>query len=55
MPEFYRRYLMGQSVGRTAIVNYTHLNEIRQRFEEAVERQFQSLVDVVARRTSELR
>lgn len=55
MPEFYRRYLMGQSVGRTAIVNYTHLNEICQRFQEAVERQFQPLVDAVVRRTSELR
>ena len=47
MPEHYRKYLMGQSPGRAAIVTYTHLNEIRQRYEEAVLRQIQPLVDVI--------
>ena len=30
MPEHYRKFLLGQSPGRAAIVTYTHLNEIRQ-------------------------
>ena len=54
MPEFYRRYLMGHSLGTAAIVTYSHLNELRQRYEEAVERAFQPLVDAVARRSREL-
>jgi integrase len=54
MPEHYRKFLMGQSSGRAAIVTYTHLNEIRPRFEEAVQRQFQPLIDVIVRRASEL-
>ena len=47
MPEHYRKFLLGQSPGRAAIVTYTHLNEIRRRFEEAVQRQFQPLVDAI--------
>jgi integrase len=54
MPEHYRKYLMGQSPGRAAIITYTHLNQIRQRFEEAVERQFQPIVDAAVRRAAEL-
>ena len=54
VPEFYRRYLMGQSAGRAAIVTYTHLNELRERYEEAVQRKFQPLVDAVLRRTRAL-
>jgi integrase len=55
MPEHYRKFLMGQSPGRAAITSYTHLNEIRQRFEEAVGRQIQPLINAVVRRSSELR
>jgi integrase len=54
IPEHYRKFLMGQSPGRAAIVTYTHLNEIHQRFDEAVQRQFQPLVDALRRRTAEL-
>ena len=54
IPEHYRKFLMGQSPGRAAIVTYTHLNEIRQRLDEAVQRQFQPLVDALRRRTAEL-
>ena len=33
MPEHYRKFLLGQSPGRAAIVTYTHLNAIREKFE----------------------
>ena len=54
MPEHYRKFLMGQSPGRAAIVTYTHLNEIQQRFDEAVRRQFQPVIDAVVQRTQDL-
>jgi len=49
MPEHYRKFLMGQSPGRAAIVTYTHLNEIRQRFGEAVDKTLRSIVDAIQR------
>ena len=54
MPEHYRKFLLGQSPGRAAIVTYTHLNEIRQRFEETIEKSLQPLIDAIDRRTKYL-
>lgn len=54
MPEHYRKFLLGQSPGRAAIVTYTHLNEIRQRFEEAVGKHLRPLIDVIDRRSQNL-
>ena len=54
MPEHYRKYLMGHSAGRGAIVIYTHLNEVRQRYGEAVERTMQPVVGAIVRRSEEL-
>ena len=54
MPEHYRKFLMGQSPGRAAIVTYTHLNEIRQRFNDAVEKTLRPLVDAIERRSRDL-
>lgn len=54
MPEFYRRYLLGHSPGKAAVVNYTHLNRLRERYEEAVSRQFQPLVEAVVHQSQEL-
>ena len=54
MPEHYRKYLMGQSVGRAPVVTYTHLNQVRQRYEEAVERSFQPPVLAIQRRYEEI-
>ena len=54
MPEHYRKYLMGQSPGRAAIVTYTHLNEIRQRFDEAVRKTLHPVIDVIIRRAAEV-
>lgn len=54
MPEHYRKFLMGQSVGRAPVVTYTHLNEVRERYEEAVERSLQPLVLTIQRRYEEI-
>jgi hypothetical protein len=44
MPEFYRRYLLGQSPGRSALVNYTHLNDLRNQYERAVNTVYRPLL-----------
>jgi hypothetical protein len=50
MPEFYRRYLLGQSPGRSALVNYTHLNDLQQQYTRAVESIYRLLLDAVKER-----
>jgi integrase len=54
IPEFYRRYLMGHSPGKAAIVNYTHLNKVKGQFERAVHCEFGPIVDAVERRARKL-
>lgn len=54
MPEFYRRYFMGQSPGKSAVVNYTHLNQLRERYVEALQHQFQPLVEAFQLRIRQL-
>lgn len=54
MPQYYRRYLMGQAPGKDAIVTYTHLNELRERYEEAVQRTMQPILDATSQRLDEL-
>ena len=50
MPEGYRRYLMGQAQGRAPIGAYTHLNELRRHYGEAVRREWQPLLGAVRER-----
>jgi hypothetical protein len=47
MPEGYRRYLMGQSPGRAAVVAYTHLNELKRHYTDAVQREWAPLIEAV--------
>jgi integrase len=54
VPESYRRYLMGHSPGRAAIVTYTHLNKLQEHFMRAVESEFSPLVDAIHRCTAAL-
>ncbi len=54
MPEYYRKYLMGHAVSKAAISNYTHLDQLRERYEEAVEKQYQPIVKAVTQRIAEL-
>lgn len=53
MPEFYRRYLLGQSPGRSALVNYTHLNDLRHQYEQAVNKTLKPLLAVVSNAVQE--
>ena len=55
VPLFYRRYLMGQSPGQTPIVTYTHINELRQQYQLAVDRSFSPLLDAIMQRMEELK
>ena len=45
---------MGHSPGKSAVVNYTHLNQLREHFTRAVESQFQSLLNTIQDRAREL-
>jgi integrase len=54
VPEFYRRYFMGQSPGKTPIVTYTHLNELHGQFAKALENGLAPLVAAVSERESQL-
>ncbi|QDT87388.1 tyrosine-type recombinase/integrase [Gimesia chilikensis] len=53
VPEYYRKYLMGHAVGRGAITNYTHLDQLREQYQAAVDREFQPVLEVVSKRVSE--
>ncbi len=52
LPEYYRRYLMGHSPGRAAIVSYTHLNELRDHYESAAEKKLAPIVAAIQSRLS---
>ncbi len=54
LPEYYRRYLMGHSPGRAAIVSYTHLNELREHFESAAEKKLKPIIAAIQQRQLEL-
>jgi hypothetical protein len=55
MPEGYRRYLMGQAPGQAAVVAYTHLNQLREQYIEAVRREWTSLIEAINQRLAHLR
>jgi hypothetical protein len=55
IPEFYRRYFMGQSPGRSPIVTYTHLNELEQQFAKAVQNGLTPLVTAIVDRAAQFR
>ena len=54
MPEIYRRYLMGQSLGKASIITYSHLNDLRRHYEQAVQSELQPVVDAVVKRMEAL-
>ena len=54
MPEIYRLYLMGQTLGKSAIITYSHLNDLRRHYELAVQGQLQPVVAAVVKRIDEL-
>jgi integrase len=54
MPEFYRKHLMGHSLGRAAIVNYTHLNKVHELYEDAVRMEWPALLEAFEGRAGAL-
>lgn len=56
IPEFYRRYFMGQSFGRAAIVSYTHItaDQVKRHYEMALTSELAPLVTAIERRSMEL-
>ena len=52
MPEPYRQYLMGHAPSSAAVTAYTHLNQVREQYLLAVEREWGPLVAVLAARAS---
>jgi len=54
MPEIYRRYLMGHSLGKASIITYSHLNDLRRHYELAVQNELQFVVEAVVKRIDEL-
>jgi hypothetical protein len=52
--EKYRKYLLGHSLGRDAILNYTHLDQVRAQYESAFGREWPDLINEVARRANEI-
>ena len=54
VPEYYRRYLMGQSPGKAPIVTYTHLDQLQGQFQKALDQDLAPLVDAIDRRAREL-
>ena len=54
VPEFYRRDLLGHTLGRTPIVTYTHLNQLQSQFQKALDQDLAPIVAAVDRRAREL-
>lgn len=54
MPDSYRKYLMGHAPGRSAMVAYTHLNELRRHYTQAVRAELGPVIEAVSRRHAEL-
>ena len=52
MPEHERRYLMGHTPGRDAIVTYTHVNRLAEHYRRAVEQEYGSLLAILRSRVS---
>ena len=54
VPESYRRFLMGHSPGRAAIVTYTHLNKLKSHYMRAIDTELRPLVAAIQRRVVEI-
>ncbi|MBL8823454.1 MAG: site-specific integrase [Planctomycetia bacterium] len=47
MPEVYRRYLMGHALGKGAILNYTHLDELQRHYRKALLSEWGTLLETI--------
>jgi len=55
MPESYRRYLMGHSPGKAAILAYTHLDQLRRHYSAAIRQEWPGLITAINERVETLR
>jgi integrase len=55
VPEFYRKFLMGQSPGRSAIVSYTHLNRLQDHYSTAMNSEFAIVLRAISNRLEDIR
>ncbi len=53
MPEHERRYLLGQTPGKAAIVTYTHLNKLAEHYRSAIDQEMAPLLAILQRRIAE--
>jgi len=54
VPDYYRKYLMGQSVPNVALTSYTHLNELESWYSQAIQQRFAPILTAITDRMSEL-
>lgn len=54
-PEPYRKFLMGHAPGRDAIINYTHLDRLREQMDRVVNSEFKPLLAVLEKRVRKSR
>lgn len=52
IPEVYRRYLMGHTLGKGAILNYTHLDELQRHYRKALLSEWGTLLETIERRAT---
>jgi hypothetical protein len=52
--EAYKKYLMGQSPGKSALNAYTHLNQVRDQFQAGVKHGWPVLIEAIQRRVQEI-
>ena len=54
MAEAYKKYLMGQSPGKTALNAYTHINQLREQFRAGVNHVWPVLIEAIQRRVQDV-
>ncbi|MCE9562079.1 MAG: hypothetical protein K8U57_08495 [Planctomycetes bacterium] len=54
VPDGYRRYLMGHSPGKAAILAYTHLDQLRRHYSTAIRQEWMPLLNAINARVAAL-
>lgn len=54
MADAYKKYLMGHSPGRSALMAYTHLNQLREQFTNAIFQEWPALLETIRRKSEQI-
>ena len=56
VPEFFKKYMMGHSFGRAAIVNYTHITEeqVKRHYQRMIDQELSDVMDAIELRLHQL-